>query len=43
MLRTVPEFRSVFFSADGTDKEIYFIRVDGGGDETPSHIETKFH
>jgi hypothetical protein len=43
MLRTFPEISTVFICADGTDKEIYFIRVDGGGDENSSHIENKFH
>lgn len=44
MLRSKPEFKSVFFSSENTDKdkEIDFIRVDGGGDENPAHNETRF-
>jgi hypothetical protein len=43
MLREDTDFKSVFFRKDGEEKEIDFIRVDGGGDESPSHIETQFH
>ena len=42
MLRENPTFRQQFFKKDGCEKDIDFIRVDGGGDESPSHMETQF-
>ena len=42
MLRGNPTIQSQFFKKDGSEKEMTFIHVDGGGDESPSHIETQF-
>ena len=43
MIRTSPEFQSAFFSDnDYSNKEIDYVRVDGGSDENPSYRETKF-
>jgi hypothetical protein len=38
MLEENPEFQSLF-----TDKDIEYIRVDGCGDEAPSHDEVQFY
>ena len=39
MLRSKKELTPAFFCENGSEKEIDFIHVDGGGDENPSHLE----
>jgi hypothetical protein len=42
MVRDEPRFHHVFYQANGHKKLIDCIRVDGGGDENPDHLEQKF-
>ena len=42
MLTRMPAFKSVFFNSVGSVKDIECVRVDGAGDEGPSHEEVKF-
>lgn len=42
MLTRIPAFKSVFFTSLGSVKAIECVRVDGAGDEGPSHEEVQF-
>lgn len=42
MLQKVPELAPIFNKQDGNVKDIECIRVDGGADEGPSHLEVQF-
>ena len=42
MLEQIPHLSSIFRKPDGEVKEIECIRVDGGTDEGPSHVEVQF-
>jgi len=44
MLCAIPELQSVFINPEtNTPKEVDCIRVDGAGDEGPSHLEVQFY
>lgn len=42
MLEKIPELRPIFCKENGDCKDIECIRVDGAGDEGPSHFEVQF-